>query len=576
MPAPTNISAGTAIDVTGLLPYTNTQTVDDAGVTYTVWYKYTFPADGVLGILGYGDLPYIPRMDSYGPNSSVVHSNISSAYSYPAQLQGHAGEEFFFRFQPNSGNPTPAVLEISFINSPTPIWPEGSLIIPDDTPGNPGIVISAVTGEVLGGIVDFPAGEQGDSILTPVVYYATENVDTYNVDVFDDTYTVINSEVPLGTAGGGTQPLLIRANKTLGKIYFLSANSSNNWILQSIDSDGTISGALTTITIGQSGIYVRSFCIANDGNIVYICAADPLGSPLQAAIKKWDIGAGAFLTNFAPAIGGYYTLEDILVLEDDTVVALYTISSSGAIKVGIYDITGSLLNLIDYGTANNPTTFHHIGYALDSPNSFWLWTHPNPVNGTSRFRNVKVSDGSDLIDFTIAEFESGVWSEDSIFDPDTDARFGISLSCPFYMVGPFGASGGTITVLKVQNGGNTGEEFDFTTTGGLTPSTFTLEDGESQAFTGLAPGTYGIAETPVGAYDTTYEVSNADPVDAIEIVGDEEILVTVTNTGFNTLSGIYKVVPDKRNDTLWESFDPEVTEDVKIPDPFFKSALFGK
>lgn len=45
---------------------------------------------------------------------------------------------------------------------------------------------------------------------------------------------------------------------------------------------------------------------------------------------------------------------------------------------------------------------------------------------------------------------------------------------------------------------------------------------------------------------------------------------------FNPLSGIYKVVPGKRNDTLWESFDPEETEDVKIPDPFIKSALFGK
>jgi len=44
----------------------------------------------------------------------------------------------------------------------------------------------------------------------------------------------------------------------------------------------------------------------------------------------------------------------------------------------------------------------------------------------------------------------------------------------------------------------------------------------------------------------------------------------------NPLSGIYQIVPDKRNDTLWVSFDPEVTEDVKIPDPFFKTGLIGK
>lgn len=44
----------------------------------------------------------------------------------------------------------------------------------------------------------------------------------------------------------------------------------------------------------------------------------------------------------------------------------------------------------------------------------------------------------------------------------------------------------------------------------------------------------------------------------------------------NPMSGIYQVVPNKRNDTLWVSFDPEETEDVKIPDPIVKSALFGK
>lgn len=39
--------------------------------------------------------------------------------------------------------------------------------------------------------------------------------------------------------------------------------------------------------------------------------------------------------------------------------------------------------------------------------------------------------------------------------------------------------------------------------------------------------------------------------------------------------GIYQMVPDKTNDTLYTSFDPEETVDVKIPDPYAITALLG-
>lgn len=42
----------------------------------------------------------------------------------------------------------------------------------------------------------------------------------------------------------------------------------------------------------------------------------------------------------------------------------------------------------------------------------------------------------------------------------------------------------------------------------------------------------------------------------------------------NPKSGIYKVTPNKRSDTLWND-DLSGTEDVKIPDPFFKTGYIG-
>lgn len=47
MPAPPNTTALTAIDL-GAFPASLTQDVHDAGTTYTVWYRFTAPADGVV------------------------------------------------------------------------------------------------------------------------------------------------------------------------------------------------------------------------------------------------------------------------------------------------------------------------------------------------------------------------------------------------------------------------------------------------------------------------------------------------------------------------------------------------
>lgn len=103
------------------------------------------------------------------------------------------------------------------------------------------------------------------------------------------------------------------------------------------------------------------------------------------------------------------------------------------------------------------------------------------------------------------------------------------------LTGSYSACGvnpqGSITVLKQCTpiaGGDT--EFPFGATGGLSPSSFTLLDGESQLFANVSPGTYGITESAPDGWTATYDVSNDDPHDAIVLSGTEAITVTVTNT----------------------------------------------
>lgn len=471
MPPPTNIDAANAVNIT-VLPYSITQDVFDAGTTYTVWYKYTATFTGMLGIYGLGDLvTYKPTLRIFGPNDSTLSSGLSDAQNRPAQLYVTTGETWFFRFTTNAGNPNPANLQVSVLALTTQEITLGSLLINDDTPGFPGIILSASDGTVINTAGIIAAGEYGDAILSPTPYYALTDIDDFTVKVYNQSFSLLSTIVPLG---GQTDEALIRANRTLGLIYIASKNGSDNWVLQSIDSSGTASAALSTITIGLSSTFVKSMALNNTGTKVYINNLN--------IIKVWDIAGSSFDADLLTGPVNHSPM-DILVLSDNTILIIWVLSATGSVQVGHYSSLGAQINLWDYGTGNETTLFQHIALAIPAEELtyFFLWTHPNNA-GTSRFRKVQISDGVTVLDYTIPEFETGVYNPGATDTPT--ARFGPSASCPFFLLADI--------------------------------------------------------NTP------------------------------------NPLSGIYQIVPDKRNDTLWVSFDPEETEDVAIPDPFFKTGLIGK
>ena len=65
--------------------------------------------------------------------------------------------------------------------------------------------------------------------------------------------------------------------------------------------------------------------------------------------------------------------------------------------------------------------------------------------------------------------------------------------------------------------------------------------------------------------------------EATEIVGDLELELTLdSDTVYSAdASGLYQIVPGKRNDTLYQREDVEDTIDVKIPNPNIKTAFVG-
>lgn len=90
---------------------------------------------------------------------------------------------------------------------------------------------------------------------------------------------------------------------------------------------------------------------------------------------------------------------------------------------------------------------------------------------------------------------------------------------------------GTLIVEKVTSQAAPGVEFDFSAPG-LTPDTFTLEDGEQQVFSDIPAGVYAVEElTPPAGWNLVSAVtSNGSPVDAIVVPGGETTTATFTNS----------------------------------------------
>jgi len=137
----------------------------------------------------------------------------------------------------------------------------------------------------------------------------------------------------------------------------------------------------------------------------------------------------------------------------------------------------------------------------------------------------------------------------------------------------------TITVIKVCT---VSPELDFTINAGspLSPASFTLKDGESQVYNNVSPGTgYSIVETVPTGWSVAYSVSNGGANTNFSVSAGENVTVIITNTLAPValaVGGIYKIVPGKREDTLWITLEPESTVDVKIPDPYIRTGLIGE
>ncbi len=434
--APSNTTSGTAIDITSL-PYTNIQNVHDAGTTYDVWYKYTADFDGVISVWGFGDLVgYSPGYTIYSPNASTVYFDMDSAVSdknRPLYIPVQDGVTYYFWFWNSTGDPSPANLTVSVEAAPDDDAETGDFITNYEVDNDYEFPLAVLDGtndytairyeqmsSPAGGVRGndgLPHGTQGAILDNGNFIYADEQY--LKVKIYDKDFNLVSN---ITDYVGTNTSFAIGVSRELQKFYIAHKPVSglNPFHVDERSSDGT-----ETDTWTLTGITSLAHIAVNaDASILYYNQGG------TSAIKRWDLVNDIALSDLVADTAGH-RIEDLLYLEDDTLLALWHEEGTTPrdVKVKRYNTTGTVLNTYDFGdTWRSEFNPPRIGFALDSPDSFWIVLKPESAYQQSIFRNILISDGSTIDEVTHVNYLFGKYIGSATATPE--GLFGPEKSFP--------------------------------------------------------------------------------------------------------------------------------------------------
>ena len=400
MPAPTNISAATAIVISSL-PYANSQQIHDTGVTYPVWYKYTPPANANLSLLGFGT-DFNANTDVYLDDAVTLYldltgvaADINRPYSFPVV----GGETYYFLFYANSGDPNPANLDVSLEELTAASSAAGSFLVNNELDNDfefPLTVLSPTVdntttkfvqlGNIVGdgtrGTDGLPHGEYGIIFNNGNFVYGDEQY------LFLKYYDLFYNEIAdIRDYETSTTLLILGISDVLQRLYIAHKVGGNPYKLNSRTDAGVslTDWTLTGVTV------INRLAVDDTESIMYYTQGG------ASAIKRWDLLTNVALSDLV-ATDANFDSYDLLVLEDDTIL-ICLLGAAGTprqVLVRRYNTAGTLLNEYDFGTLwRSELNVPRIGFSFSST-TFWILLKPEADYGLSYYRLIRLSDGVQL------------------------------------------------------------------------------------------------------------------------------------------------------------------------------------
>jgi hypothetical protein len=416
------------------LPYSNTQTdVNDAGVNYDVYYKFTAPAGSrVIGAWGFSSVgaTYRPIVTCYlgpaGAPTQLVSGTAIQLDNRPIYFPVDPASEYFLKFAKNVDTAGPESILVDVLVAPLDIISRGNILVNDDTENFPMAVLSHTTNDVvINYIKNIVAGEVGD-----ILDDGTLALDDRFTGA-DDTVAVYNSSYTLIATRQFTDTL-IALRKCIGLNKFYGLTQASPPELRDILSTGAF-GSVNIPALTGLGFPGPGMAVSNDGTIMYYCTLSA-----GSAVKRWDIVNNVIMSDLV-AGEATFLISDMLVLSDDTVVVMFYKAAAAFIRS--YTSAGVLIQEYTIGVIiPSGATVPKLAYALNDPSTFWSRHHNDPI---STFTNWTTTTGVAATTLTFTEYETG---ENQADETATPVRFGASISCPFMIV-PLSATAGLFKIV---------------------------------------------------------------------------------------------------------------------------------
>ena len=437
------------------------------------------------------------------------------------------------------------------INEEFPAWsPDGSLIAfsrdgdiytMSSAGANLVQLTSATTEEIdpdwfpTGGQIVYQVGRSTDGNIWKMNSNGTGQTNLTNNGTLHD-------EAPVWSPAGD-KIAFMRDGFNLAEVYTMNADGTvptritNNTVIDSHPSWQPVPLATGTITVqvdaqpddaqdfsytaAGAGLSPTSFSLDDDTNAtlshqrVYSNVTPGSGySFTQGAVPAgWDLSSstcndGSPITNVNVSAGEHVTCTftnkrrgQIIVIEDAQPddAQDFAFTAGG----GLSPTTFSLDDDAD-GTLSNTRTFT----SVVARNAYTLAQTPTPSGWAPA--SASCSDGSPVTNIDVGPTET--------------------VTCTFVS-----QKQGSVTIVKDAQP-NDAQDFAFTAAGGLSPSTFSLDDdsdgtlSNTRAFPNVNAGTYSVSETlPSGWTQSGATCSDGSPITAIAVSAGENVTCTFTN-----------------------------------------------
>lgn len=544
MPVPPNITPETAIDITSL-PFSTTQQVDDgAGNIYTVWYKFTPSETMEFGGLFSANGNFTALTQVFSPSNTQLHFGdptiIDGASSAPFELPFNGGQTYYFKINNADYFGGDAILTIICLEFTTafPI-PAGSIAKNNDESldvfkfpiifADPN-VDNTIIGFVQGPI---PTGEHGDVLKTGVSLLA--NASDGTATLFSQNYSVI-SVIHLNTITDYTG-LTSNSGQDRFWVTYVDKDTANANII-SINPDGTTGVARD---MGSPIDIVAIAVNAAETYLYYRVESDN-------HIKRWDLISNIDLGNFIDVGLPNLLTTELLCLVGGDIITGYSVSLTVA-SARAYNSSGTFVN--EFQVPAHSAALIRLARGQDDTTTAWIMVGADPTHATPNiFYEFRISDFTQVKQFTNTPYNTGVWADITGFPPDPAdfVRWGLSVSCPFWITRT--DYSGPTAIIVVGKGSNPLAPGNFTVTG---PNGTIVLTTDTYTQIPVAAGTYSIVETLQIAYLTQYYVSN-DPVindNTAVVVNDGDLIdVVIINLLSTDLGGLYQLTPGLKHDIL--------------------------